>query len=100
MGSTTFSSAPQAANNAKEVTSKNLIDDGILNLRYMRSDYTIAGIFIIRMSIPELKKEKLQINPEKVLLLYLPEDVGKMKRYRRQRFSWEASRFVEEREFL
>ena len=95
-----FSSAPQAANNAKEVTSKNLIDDGILNLRYMRSDYTIARIFIIRMSIPELKKGKLQINPEKVLLLYLPEDVGKMKRYRRQRFSWEASRFVGEREFL
>jgi len=55
---------------------------------------------MIRMSIPELKKGKLQINPEKVLLLYLPEDVGKMKRYRRQRFSWEASRFVEERDFL
>jgi|TARA_B110000914_G_C15415276_1_gene423818 hypothetical protein len=42
----------------------------------------------------------LQINPEKVLLLYLREDVGKIKRYRQQRFLQEASRFVGEKEFL
>ena len=64
MGSTIFSSAPQVANNAKEVTSRDLIDDGILNLRYMRSNSTVTEIFAIRMSIPELTKGKLQINPE------------------------------------
>jgi len=47
----------------------------------MRSNSTVTEIFAIRMSIPELTKGKLQINPEKPLLLYSPEDVGKMKRY-------------------
>jgi hypothetical protein len=57
--STTFSSAPQAAKNAKEVKSRNLIDDGILNLQYIYSDYTTTGNCIIGRSIPELKKGEI-----------------------------------------